>query len=127
MKHTEKGNVVYMTEPTNVSKKPEPFYKSELVLVQEGKYTNYLVFELAGRNKAAIDAVKDFCNPGREVEVDFVLNAREYNGKYYQSAKAIDARAADTQVNSSPASSPSPAQQPKQADMFADDGDGLPF
>jgi len=125
MKHTETGTVVYMTEPTNVSKKPEPFFKSELVLKQDGKYPNYLVFELTNKNKAAIDVVKEFCNPSKEVEVDFFLAAREYNGKYYQAAKALNVRTVTTEVNSSPASQP--PVPPQQQDMFQNMPDDLPF
>ena len=91
----------------------EKFTKRDFVIKTNDKYPQSIQFQLSQGNVDLIDAIK----LGEQIEVEFNLRGKEYNGRYYVT---LDAWKISIQQGSIPASQPI-QQEPKN------DSDLLPF
>jgi single-strand DNA-binding protein len=79
----------------------EKFSKREFVLALEGKYAQFVLFQLTGRRCAQLDGFKE----GEAVHIEFALRGREWTSrqgevKYFNSLEVLkltrtDARAGE--------------------------------
>ena len=95
-----------------------PWMKQEYVIEVPGQYPKKCAFSIFGE-----DRIKQFnLQPGEQnVTVQFDIDAREYNGRYYNDIRCYNVLRASQQA-AQPA--PAAAAGPQQADMFA--GHGAP-
>lgn len=68
----------------NTENKSAKFSVRTFVLELEGKYPELVEFQLVNNNTVLIDPF----SVGDEIEVDFNLKGREYNGRVYNSLQA---------------------------------------
>lgn len=93
-----------------------PWMTQEYVIEIPGQYPKKCVFSIFGE-----DRIKQFnLQPGEQnVTVQFDIDAREYNGRYYNDIRCYNVLRAGQQA-AQPA--PAAAAGPQQADMFAGQG-----
>ena len=99
----------------------------EYVIEMPGQYPRKMMFNIFGE-----DRIKQFnIQPGEEITVQFDIDAREYNGRWYNDIRAYNilrGQAAQESVSSAaPAASAAPfppTQEPAPGEGSADD---LPF
>ncbi len=89
----------------------QPFQKRELVLndswEKDGQqYANFVVVEFTGDKMQLLDSFA----PGHRVNVEGVINGREYNGKYFNTVKGLSI--APVQQQQQYAHTPAYPQQP---------------
>lgn len=80
----------------NTQQITEKFRKRELILVEEGKYTQYICFTFTGDRTDLLDQFE----LGEEVKVTFGLQGREYNGKFYNTLSAYKVELVNSQPES---------------------------
>lgn len=107
-----------------------PWMTQEYVIEVPGQYPKKCAFSIFGE-----DRIKQFnLQPGEQnVTVQFDIDAREYNGRYYNDIRCYNVLRAGQQA-ATPSSAPVLAPQQQQPDMFAGQGqqqegnpDDLPF
>lgn len=93
-----------------------PWMTQEYVIEVPGQYPKKCAFSIFGE-----DRIKQFnLQPGEQnVTVQFDIDAREYNGRYYNDIRCYNVLRAGQQ-----ATQPAAAAGPQQTDMFA--GQGAP-
>ena len=134
------GLVLAIMPPTNgISRSGKEWYKQEFVLETREQYPKKVVF--SRMNKEKID--KYPISQGQAVKVSFDIDAREFNGKWYNSLTAwkVEGIEGDVSIQQETVSKPKqevrpqrpPTQQPQQ-NMFnqeqevnQEDNDLLPF
>ena len=91
-----------------------PWMTQEYVIEVPGQYPKKCAFSIFGE-----DRIKQFnLQPGEQnVTVQFDIDAREYNGRYYNDIRCYNVLRAGQQ-----ATQPAAAAGPQQADMFAGQG-----
>lgn len=105
----------------------------------DGQYTRKMVFDVFGAERLQRFNIQ----VGQDVLVAFDIDAREYNGRWYNSIRAFDVRpvaapvgvafdspAPAAQPQSVPVSQPVSAPAPAAADVLSEGGEGtdnLPF
>lgn len=106
----------------------------EYVIEVPGQFPKKCVFSIFGE-----DRIKQFdLQQGEQnVTIQFDIDAREYNGRYYNDVRCYNVLRTGQQTTTVPAASATgqqPAQTTQQADMFADQNqqeeesnDDLPF
>jgi len=119
-----------------------PWMTQEYVIEVPGTYPRRMVFNIFGEDK-----IKQFnIQPGEEITVQFDIDAREYNGRWFNDirawnilrgpiAQAVPAAATVAAPGAAPAAAPFPPQQPTAgADPFppaqeqgGESTDDLPF
>ena len=94
-----------------------PWMTQEYVIEVPGQYPKKCVFSIFGE-----DRIKQFnLQPGEQnVTVQFDIDAREYNGRYYNDIRCYNVLRAGQQA-AAPSAAPAPAPQ-QQPDMFAGQG-----
>lgn len=97
-----------------------PWQKQEFVVETADQFPKKVCFSLWGEK---INDLKNF-NPGSTIKVNFSLESREYNNRWYTDARAYRIESASTQVEGSPDSVPPPLVDP--IDLSPKDDD-LPF
>jgi hypothetical protein len=70
---------------TGTSAKGE-WKKLSFILDNQAKYNNIFCFDLFGAE--SVDSFQKYNQEGKEVDVDFNVSCREYEGKYYTSLQA---------------------------------------
>lgn len=95
-----------------------PWMTQEYVIEVPGQYPKKCVFSIFGE-----DRIKQFnLQPGEQnVTVQFDIDAREYNGRYYNDIRCYNVLRAGQQA-AAPSAAPAPAPQQQQPDMFAGQG-----
>lgn len=91
----------------------------------QGQYPKKCVFEIFGEDRIAQMNIQ----AGEELTVSFDIDAREYNGRWYNSIRAwkVDRTPAGAAMGPTPAGTPAaPQAVPAPTDAPAD-GDDLPF
>lgn len=80
-----RGKIVWVSDIQSIPKKDGTmFQKREAVVETTGnKYANSLHFEITGE-----DVNHQFMMQGQEVDVEYNMTAVEYNGKFYNRARA---------------------------------------
>ena len=134
------GLVLAIMPPTNgISRSGKEWYKQEFVLETREQYPKKVVF--SRMNKEKID--KYPISQGQAVKVSFDIDAREFNGKWYNSLTAwkVEGIEGDVAIQQAAVENPKqevrpqrpPTQQPQQ-NMFnqeqevnQEDNDLLPF
>lgn len=93
-----------------------PWMKQEYVIEVPGQYPKKCAFSIFGE-----DRIKQFnLQPGEQnVTIQFDIDAREYNGRYYNDIRCYNVLRAGQQA-AQPA--PAAAAGPQQADMFTGQG-----
>lgn len=131
--------IAAMPERGGVSQRTGNEWKvQEFVIETHDSYSKKMAFEVFGADRLA--RFKDFLQVGKEISVSFDIDAREYQGRWFNSIRAFDVRpvdAAATAATVTPAgsafsatSAPTSATSAPTSDFgSADDsvGDGLPF
>lgn len=94
-----------------------PWMTQEYVIEVPGQYPKKCAFSIFGE-----DRIKQFnLQPGEQnVTVQFDIDAREYNGRYYNDIRCYNVLRAGQQA-AAPSATPAPAPQ-QQPDMFAGQG-----
>lgn len=134
------GKVVYVSEPrTGLAKTTgNPWMTQDYVIETHESFPHKMMFNVFGEDK-----IKQFnIQLGEEINVFFDINAREYNGKYYNDIRAwrvdrvqpgqpVAGQPAATAAPSQPQDTPAqPAQHvsPQQVEFNqADEDENLPF
>ena len=111
------GKVIAILEPrSGVSQRTgNPWMTQEYVIEVPGQFPRKMVFNLFGE-----DRIKQFnIQMGEDITVQFDIDAREYNGRFYNDIRAYNILrgaavppAAGTPVGGAPVASPFPPQQP---------------
>lgn len=123
--------IAAMPERTGTSARGE-WKAQDFVLETHDAYPRKMVFGVFGADRLARFNIQ----VGQEVVVSFDIDAREYNGRWFNSIRAFDVRPVDpASVGASPtvvpggAFSPAPAAQPAPAAPAQEAGsdDDLPF
>ncbi len=103
----------------------------------DSQYPRKMVFDVFGADRLQRFNIQ----VGQIVNVAFDIDAREYNGRWYNSIRAFDVRQVDPSAAPAPAAPPTaapvsapvadataaPAQAAAPAAATPDDGDDLPF
>jgi len=91
-----------------------PWMTQEYVIEVPGQYPKKCAFSIFGE-----DRIKQFnLQPGEQnVTIQFDIDAREYQGRYYNDIRCYNVLRANQQ-----AAAPAAAPAPQQTDMFADQG-----
>ncbi len=111
------GKVIAILEPrSGVSQRTgNPWMTQEYVIEVPGQFPRKMVFNIFGE-----DRIKQFnIQMGEDITVQFDIDAREYNGRFYNDIRAYNILrgaavppAAGTPVGGAPVTSPFPPQQP---------------
>lgn len=130
--------IAALPERSGVSARGEWKVQEFVLESLDGQYTRKMVFDVFGAERLQRFNIQ----VGQDVLVAFDIDAREYNGRWYNSIRAFDVRPAapqsnvafDAPVQQAEAAAPSqPAVSvpaPSAADILAEGGDGtdnLPF
>ncbi|MFN4145519.1 MAG: DUF3127 domain-containing protein [Runella sp.] len=122
-----KGKVLQLLPLQTGEGKNGTWRKQEFVIETEGQYPKKVCISAWGDkiNESALQ-------PGKEINVSFDIESREYNGRWYTDVKAwrIEEISANTIAeNSAQASAPAAARPttPLPDTLQADDSDSLPF
>ena len=92
-----------------------PWKKQEIIVETEGQYPKKVCISIWG-DKADERLLK----PGTNLKIDFDVESREYNGRWYTDVKAWRVGPADSLGGNMP-------PEPNYADQMPPDDDGLPF
>ncbi len=120
------GKIIAALEPRGgVSARTGNSWKSqEFVIETHDQYPKKCMFRVFGEDR--LNEMK--IQVGEELTVSFDIDAREYNGRWYNDISAwrvtrgnVEPAAAAAPVNAAPAAAPAPASTP------ADQADDLPF
>lgn len=97
----------------------------EFVLETQEQYPHKMMFSIFGEDKIAQAAIK----VGDTVTVSFDINAREFNGRWYNDVRAWKVEHVDGGAGVAPAAAPYVAPAAPAATPFApsDEKDDLPF
>jgi hypothetical protein len=95
----------------------EKFTKRDFVIRTNDKYPQDIQFQLSQGNVDLIDAIR----LGEQIEVEFNLRGKEYNGRYYVT---LDAWKISIQQGSTQTSQPLPIQMAQESKNESQD---LPF
>ena len=114
------GKIIAALDPRGgVSKTGNDWKCQEYVIETHDQYPKKVCFEVFGDDK-----IKEFnIQPGMEMTVSFDIDAREWNGRWFNSVRAWKAVRLD--ATQQPSVAPSSIQMPKQ--QPADSQSDLPF
>ncbi|MGL5273570.1 MAG: DUF3127 domain-containing protein [Phocaeicola sp.] len=120
------GRVIAVLEPRGgVSKTGNEWKVQEYVIETHDQYPKKLCFEVFGNDK--IEAFK--IQMGQEINVFFDVDAREWNGRWFNSIRAWKVQEVSAQqAQSAPQTTPFPPVNAAPVDFAAnDEKDDLPF
>ena len=127
------GRIIVVREPKSgtSSKTGNPWMMQEYVIEVPGQYPLHCVFTVFGEDRIKQLNIKN----GEDLTVQFDIDAREYNGKWYNDFRAYNvirgqAIPQSTSTIATPVGEDLPflPPMPETADPFTqDDGSGLPF
>lgn len=131
--------IAALPERSGTSQRGEWKVQEFVLETLDSQYPRKMVFDVFGADRLQRFNVQ----VGQIVNVAFDIDAREYNGRWYNSIRAYDVRQVDPNAAPAPAAAPvaSPVASPVQAAgtasapaqaaapvaETADDGDDLPF
>ncbi len=106
------GKIIYALEPKKGSSARGDWMVQEFVLeTQDGQYSRKMVFSVFGEDRLQRFNIQ----VGQEVSVSFDIDAREYNGRWFNSIRAFDVRPVMPVVGQPVASGVSQQTQPYAA------------
>lgn len=129
------GKIIQALEPRTGESARGPWKVQSFVLETHDAYPRKLVFEVFGEDRLNRFNIE----VGQEVMVSFDIDAREYNGRWFNTVRAFDVRPVSASQAATPfpaatASAPSSAPQPAapaaaapQGEPQAEAADDLPF
>lgn len=94
----------------------QPFAKRELIIddswdSRDGRhYSNFVSIEFTGDKMALLDS----CYPGQRVNIEGLLNGREYNNRIYNTVRGTSVTPCQAQQQYTPAPAPMPGGYPPQ-------------
>ncbi|MBR2202860.1 MAG: DUF3127 domain-containing protein [Prevotella sp.] len=131
--------IAALPERSGTSQRGEWKVQEFVLETVDSQYPRKMVFDVFGADRLQRFNVQ----VGQTVNVAFDIDAREYNGRWYNSIRAYDVRQVDLSAAPAPAAAPTaapvsapvvdapaaPAAAPTAAPAAAtpDDGDDLPF
>ena len=131
--------IAALPERSGTSQRGEWKVQEFVLETLDSQYPRKMVFDVFGADRLQRFNVQ----VGQTVNVSFDIDAREYNGRWYNSIRAFDVRQVDLNAAPAPAAAPvaspvsapvqaagaapAPAQPAAPAAATADDGDDLPF
>jgi len=121
------GKVIAVLEPRSGVSAKGPWMSQEYVIETHEQYPHKMVFNIFGEDK-----IKQFnIQSGEEISVSFDINAREWNGRWYNDIRAwkVDRVQPNAQAAAQPPTGGSQAPFPAPEETVADSGsaDDLPF
>lgn len=80
-----RGKIIHVSEVQSIPKKDGTMFQKREAVIETpgGKWANSMCFEVVGD-----DVNHQFLREGQEVEVEYNMTAVEYNGKFYNRARA---------------------------------------
>ena len=115
-----KGRVFQiLPERSGVNKAGNPWKALQFVLQVDDVFHKYIVFEIFGDDKIELMHVQ----VGEDLKVYFDIEAREYQGKWYNQVRAWRV---EREAEAAPIPMPGPQPEPQPL-PFADELDKLPF
>lgn len=131
--------IAALPERSGTSQRGEWKVQEFVLETLDSQYPRKMVFDVFGADRLQRFNVQ----VGQIVNVAFDIDAREYNGRWYNSIRAYDVRQVDPNAAPAPAAAPvaspvaspvqaagttsAPAQTASPVAETADDGDDLPF
>lgn len=131
--------IAALPERSGTSQRGEWKVQEFVLETLDSQYPRKMVFDVFGADRLQRFNVQ----VGQIVNVAFDIDAREYNGRWYNSIRAYDVRQVDPNAAPAPAAAPvaspvaspvqaagtasAPAQTASPVAAAADDGDDLPF
>ena len=132
--------IAALPERSGTSQRGEWKVQEFVLETVDSQYPRKMVFDVFGADRLQRFNVQ----VGQTVNVAFDIDAREYNGRWYNSIRAYDVRQVDLSAAPAPAAAPTaapvsapvaaapdapaaPAQTATPAAATPDDGDDLPF
>lgn len=127
--------IAALPERSGTSQRGEWKVQEFVLETVDSQYPRKMVFDVFGADRLQRFNIQ----VGQTVNVAFDIDAREYNGRWYNSIRAYDVRQVDLSAGPAPAAAPvtapvqnaAPVAAPVQAAAPAaatdDDGDDLPF
>lgn len=106
-----------ITETSGTSKAGKDWRKGQYQLHTEGQYPKTVVMQAFGDKNLGWNDI----TPGSKVHVEFDIESREWNGKFFTDVSAIIVKLAQ------PAPAPAPAPQPAPAPVMSNEDEDLPF
>lgn len=94
----------------------QPFAKRELIIddswdSRDGRhYSNFVSIEFTGDKMALLDS----CYPGQRVNIEGLLNGREYNNRIFNTVRGTSVTPCQAQQQYTPAPAPMPGGYPPQ-------------
>ena len=110
------GKIIKVLELKEGTSERGPWARQDYVLETDGQYPKKMVFTVMGRDRIARFNIQALMNGDKPVMVSFDINAREYDGKWYNSVTAWDVRQvndAPVEIHTEKAEDPFPPEQPK--------------
>lgn len=90
------GKIIHALDPKTGSSSRGEWKVQEFVLeTQDGQYSRKMVFSVFGEDRLQRFNIQE----GQEVSVSFDIDAREYNGRWFNSIRAFDVRPVMPSVN----------------------------
>ena len=125
------GRIIKALEPRGgVSNRTGNAWKMQDFVIEEtvGQYPKRMVFNVFGEDNLSRFNIQE----GQELTISFDINAREYNGRWYNSVRAFDVRQVDPSQPAPSAPEAAPVSAPVDAPVSADGDvtdspDNLPF
>ena len=105
------GKIIFALEPkTGVSSRGEWKVQEFVLETLDGQFTRKMVFSVFGEDKLQRFNIQ----VGQDVNVSFDIDAREYNGRWFNSIRAFDVRPAEAAATTPPiaATTPEPTTAP---------------
>ena len=120
------GRIFQILEQQSGNGQNGPWKKQVFIVETEGQYPKKIAFE-AWNDKA--QEIQESA-PGDKVTISYNLESKEYNGKWYTTAKVwkIESKAdTNTSTHTYDPPAPQPAAPPAWSEVPADMKDDLPF
>lgn len=125
------GKIIVALDPRSGTSARGEWISQDFVLETHDTYPKKMVFSVWGADRLQRFGIQ----VGQEVNVSFDIDAREYNGRWFNSIRAFDVRPVQQQAASEApvqapqfGAAPEPAVQPPFAqDNTGDSTDDLPF
>lgn len=99
---------------SGVSKSGKDWEKLDFVLANDISHES-ICMTLFGRKK--VDYFTQTFNVGQSVEVSFTIEAREYNGKFYNNISALNVVDPASRDSSKQRKAPAQSSEPQQGDL----------
>ncbi len=101
--------IAALPERSGTSQRGEWKVQEFVLETVDSQYPRKMVFDVFGADRLQRFNIQ----VGQTVNVAFDIDAREYNGRWYNSIRAYDVRQVDLSAGPAPAAAPAPAPEPR--------------